>query len=104
MKTVELKGSAGKTKGSGVLSLQGNLTLDHVEQVLKFVREAVGKYTDLRVEVREVVGIDLGFLQVLHALHAHQRERGCDLQVQLTVEPEVAALLRNTGFAHWIAQ
>jgi len=44
MKTAKLKMSDGKTKGSGVLSLQGNLSLDNIEQVVHFFREAVGKY------------------------------------------------------------
>ena len=104
MKTVKLKASGGKAKGDGILQVQGSLTLDCVEQLLKFFREGVAKYQNIRVEATGVTGIDLGFLQLLHALDECQHARGKTLDVSLALEPEMAQLLHHAGFAHWTGQ
>ena len=102
MKTAKLKMSDGKTKGCGVLSLQGNLSLDNIEQVVHFFREAVGKYKRLSVELKEVNAIDLGFLQLLWSLENDMHEKWEGLEVKMVLPGELEQLLRNTGFSRWL--
>lgn len=102
MKAAKLKMSDGKTKGSGVLLLQGNLSLDNVEQVAHFFREAVEKYKRLSVELKEVSEIDLGFLQLLWSLENEMHEKGESLEVKMMLPHELEQLLRNTGFSRWL--
>lgn len=102
MKTVKLKMSDGKTKGSGLLSLQGNLSLDNVEQLVHVFREAVQKYKRLSVELKEVSALDLGFLQLLWSLENEMHKKGEELEVKMTLPSELEQLLRNTGFSRWL--
>jgi len=102
MKTAKLKMSDGKTKESGHLSLQGNLSLDNVEQVVHFFREAVQKYKYLSVELKEVSALDLGFLQLLWTLESAMNEKGEGLEVKMQLPSEIEQLLRNTGFSRWL--
>lgn len=102
-KAAKIKMSAGRTKGSGQVVLQGNLTLDSVDEVLRAFREAVQKYDSLDVRVERVSGIDLGFLQLLHALQRTYGEHGGELSVRMNLEKDLEMLLRNTGFGRWLA-
>ena len=102
MKTAKLKVSAGKSKDSGVLTLQGSLTLDNVDQVVRFFRESVAKYRKLTVELSEVIALDLGFLQLLWCLEHALQERGEKLVVKMSLPEEIEQLLRNTGFSRWL--
>lgn len=104
MKTVKLKMASGKRKGSGVLTLQGNLTLDCVEEILHFFRDAVSRYNHLEVRAADVSSLDLGFLQLLYSLEMEQSKRDFELAVVLRLESDLEQLLRNTGFAHWLAE
>lgn len=82
--------------------LQGNLSLDCVEEIAHFFREAVERYTHLELRADEVASLDLGFLQLLHALRVEQERRGYELSVHLNLEPDLEQLLRNTGFSQWL--
>ena len=59
MKTAKLNMSDGQEKGQGLLSLGGNLTLDNVDQIAHFFREAVDKYPKLSVELSDVLSAPL---------------------------------------------
>ncbi len=102
MKTAKLDMSDGKKKGSGALLLQGNLSLDNIEQIVRFFREAADKYKRLSVELKEVSTIDLGFLQLLWSLENAMQERGEALEVKITLPDELEQLMRNTGFSRWL--
>lgn len=102
MKTAQLKMSDGKESGEGILSLQGNLTLDNVDQVVRFFREALEKYSKISVELSDVVSLDLGFLQLLWSLEEAVSEKGEMLRVQMSLDSELEQLLRNTGFTRWL--
>lgn len=102
-KAAKIKLSAGRAKGTGQVVLQGNLTLDSVDEVLRAFREALQKYDTLEVRVERVSGIDLGFLQLLHALERAYREHGGELTVEMNLEKDLEMLLRNTGFVSWLA-
>lgn len=104
IKSVKTKMSNGRRKDWGVLRLQGNLTLDCADSILRFFREGVEKYKHLQVEASSVVGLDLGFLQLLQALGEAQKVRDGELSVRLKLESDLELLLRNTGFACWIDQ
>lgn len=103
VKAAKIKMSAGRTKGSGQVVLQGNLTLDSVDDVLRAFREAVQKYDSLDVRVERVSGVDLGFLQLLHALQSKYLERDGEFTVRMNLEKDLEVLLRNTGFGRWLA-
>lgn len=102
MKTAKLDMSDGKKKGNGALLLQGNLSLDNIEQIVRFFREAADKYKRLSVELKEVSAIDLGFLQLLWSLENAMQERGEALEVKITLPDELEQLMRNTGFSRWL--
>lgn len=103
-KTVRVSLSGGRRKNWGLLRLQGNLTLDTVADVQRAFREGLQKYKSLQVEVDKVTGMDLGFLQLLHALQVALTAQEGELQVQLRLEEELDTLLRNTGFACWLEE
>lgn len=98
VKAAKIKMSAGRTKGAGQLVLQGNLTLDSVDEVQRAFREALQKYDTLDIRVERATGVDLGFLQLLYALERTLRERGGELSVRMELEKDLEMLLRNTGF------
>ena len=102
MKTAKLDMTDGKSKNAGLLSLQGNLSLDNVEQLLRFFREAVEKYKRLSVELKEVAALDLGFLQLLWCLENEMHERGEGIELKMSLPEELEQLLRNTGFSRWL--
>lgn len=102
MKTVDVKMSAGTRKGSGVLALSGNLSLDCSEEIARSFREAAEQYTDIEVAASSVASIDLGFLQLLHALEAEQARKGNEFVVHLELEEDQTQLLRDTGFSRWV--
>lgn len=104
IKSVKTKMTGGRRKDWGILRLQGNLTLDCADQILRFFREGAQKYKHLQVEAESVVGLDLGFLQLLQALSEAQKVRDCELSVKLKLESDLELLLRNTGFAGWLDQ
>lgn len=101
-RTVKMKVSSGRDKGRGQVVLQGNLTLDCVEEVVRGLREAAQKYTSVELRAERVTGLDLGFLQLLYSLDFAMRERGGELVVRLDLEKDLEMLLRNTGFASWV--
>lgn len=101
-KAVKIKMSAGREKGSGQLVLQGNLTLDSVDEVLRAFREAVQKYEGVSIRVERVSGVDLGFLQLLYALETAVKNKGGELSVRMDLEKDLELLLRNTGFGRWL--
>ena len=102
MKTAKLNMSDGKEKGEGILSLEGNLTLDNVDQIVRFFREAVDKYPKLSVELSDVISLDLGFLQLLWSLEVAVQQKGDSLGVHMDLNQELEQLLRNTGFTRWL--
>lgn len=102
MKSVKLKATAGRTAGSGVLNLQGNLTLDCAEEILRFLREGAKKYKDVRLVCTQVAALDLSFLQLLHSYSTYQASRNADFKVELNLEPDLAQLIRTTGLAQWV--
>lgn len=102
MKNIELNTQAGTRKGSGVIRMEGSLTLDHAEAVASCFREAVTKYGPLHLRVKKVEDIDLGFLQLVESLRRHQQERGQDLEVEFELSVEQQRLLKSTGFGYLI--
>ena len=102
MKAAKLKMSNSKTKGCGHLLLQGNLTLDNIDEIARFFRDAVAKYNKLAIELTEITALDLGFLQLLWCLECEAHERGEDLDLKMQLPTEIQQLLRNTGFTRWL--
>ena len=102
IKKVKIKMMPDREKGSGQVVMQGNLTLDSVDEVLHAFREAAQKYTKIVVRAERVMGIDLGFLQLLFALERAVKEG--ELTVRLDLEKDLEVLLRNTGFGRWLTQ
>ncbi len=101
-KSIKLKvGNEGR-KDWGLLRLEGNLTLDTVDEVAKAFREALGKYKHIRLVAQKTSGVDLGFLQLLHALTVAQKLRRGELEVSLSLTPELEQLFTNTGFGEWL--
>ncbi len=101
-KSLKVKAGNEGRKDWGLLRLEGNLTLDTVDEVVKVFREAQGKYKHLRVVAQKTSGVDLGFLQLLHALTVAQKVRRGELEVELTLTPELEQLFTNTGFGDWL--
>ncbi len=104
MKEVNLTMEKGKRKGSGILVLEGNLSLDCVDEILHFFTEAAGKYKDLDVRVKSAEALDLGFLQLLHSLEGKQREKGAEFHIDMALEKETRLLLQATGFSRWLGE
>lgn len=104
MKKVNLAMEKGKRKDSGILVLEGNLTLDCVDEILHFFLEAAEKYRDLDIRVKSAEALDLGFLQLLHSLEARQKEKGAEFHIDMALEKETRQLLLATGFSRWLGE
>ena len=49
-----------------------------------------------------MAALDLSFLQLLHSYSTYQASRNADFKVELNLEPDLAQLIRTTGFAQWV--
>ncbi|MBF0539778.1 MAG: STAS domain-containing protein [Nitrospirae bacterium] len=85
--------------GSGVLSLTGELVLANVDDIKNALLSAIGSTNNLRLNIIDVIDIDLSCIQLLCAAHRFAIRQKKQLSFDLQPHELLREAVRVTGVA-----
>ncbi|MDD4191521.1 MAG: hypothetical protein PHI28_09320 [Mangrovibacterium sp.] len=93
-----------KTEGGrDQLVFSGQLIMEHTGEIKSRLMRLMSTFSaSLDIVIKEVVDIDLSFLQLFHAFISLLKGLGFDVTVKWLIGEEQLQLLHGTGFSKWL--
>ena len=101
---ITLKSQAGKGKksGEGIVTIQGELTINNAQQLNKFLQEGLSKYSQIEVKISSVVNIDLAAIQLLQRLWWDAKQEQKSINFDFRLPEDFRILLERSGFESFL--
>lgn len=87
-----------KAASYNTLKIKGSLIINHIEAIFEELNGKIDFSKKHIVDLSDVEGIDLTFVQMLLALKKEFTGYGTDFEIKLSLTDEHVQLLRNSGF------
>ncbi|MCH8319315.1 MAG: STAS domain-containing protein [Bacteroidetes bacterium] len=87
-----------KNRNNVTVLLEGELTLDHLDQVRKILIDCVRKFEIFQINLKNVANIDLACIQLLYALRKSVGEKNKTVTFSLKLSEELNTMLMHAGF------
>jgi anti-anti-sigma regulatory factor len=86
------------------LSVEGSLTVHHIDAIKLAIEEKLDKSSALVLKVHHVEQLDLSFLQLLLALKNNYQQRDQSLNIEMNLNPVLEKLLIDSGFENLLRE
>jgi anti-anti-sigma regulatory factor len=94
--TITPSGKKGEKKAK--MTVEKELTIYTVLEIRESFMEAIEKYNELDVSIREVENLDLSFIQLIESLKKTAEEYQKKISISAELADETRKLVENTGF------
>lgn len=84
------------------LMLEGDLSINYIEQVKARVDALNIESADIVIELKKIESIDLSTIQLVHSLRKTLIEKGKSIKLISEMPEDVKPLLKNSGFVEFI--
>lgn len=86
----------------GLLSLWGDMTMPHAQEIRTTLLEAVDKVDTLSLDLDEIESVDVSFVQLICAAHRECEKNDKMIFLQGKKEGSVHDILQRTGYSKQI--
>ncbi|MCD4774042.1 MAG: STAS domain-containing protein [Bacteroidales bacterium] len=87
-----------KKKKKAQILLEGNLTIENVEDISLRILPAINKNKKIILKIDNVENIDISVLQFLYSLYNFQSELNTEISIELKLNTDLTLLMKNAGF------
>ena len=99
--TLTFKPSRRKTQRRMIISLEGNLTIKHVELLYSKVHSVFENYDIAEINLTNISDIDITVIQLFHAIRVHFYPLNKFITIQADLSREDRKLLNTCGFTEF---
>jgi ABC-type transporter Mla MlaB component len=99
--TLNFKPSRRKTQRRMIISLEGNLTIKHVELLYSKVHSVFENYDIAEINLTNISDIDITVIQLFHAIRVHFYPLNKFIAIQADLSREDRKLLNTCGFTEF---
>lgn len=99
--TLNFKPSRRKTQRRMIISLEGNLTIKHVELLYSKVHSVFENYDIAEINLTNISDIDITVIQLFHAIRVHFYPLNKFITIQADLSREDRKLLNTCGFTEF---
>lgn len=99
--TLNFKPSRRKTQRRMIISLEGNLTIKHVELLYSKVHSVFENYDIAEINLTNITDIDITVIQLFHAIRVHFYPLNKFITIQADLSREDRKLLNTCGFTEF---
>jgi ABC-type transporter Mla MlaB component len=83
----------------GSISLEGELTLNHITALKKEMMDALETCDSLKLKIQNVTSVDLSWIQLLQSIRKTCRDSGKNVAIEMILNSDAELLLARTGFS-----
>ena len=100
MNETQVKIVVEESRESALLIFSGDLIIDNISVINKKIDGFLVRWDgeNINVLIRDVVALDLSFLQLLEVLCSYFKKNGIEYSLKWEVEEELLSLFSQTGF------
>jgi len=96
---IHLEPSKKKNDKKIKIVFRNELTIFSIEGMKDEVNKALKNYEEINIEVKEVVNLDLSFVQLLHSLKLTAAESKKKLSLKVNISDDLKTLLDNSDLS-----
>jgi hypothetical protein len=82
------------------LLFSGFLTLHNAREIKNFLSNLTGEFQTINIQVREVSGVDVSFLQIIEAFRSSQVNAGRKVKISMDMSYDLKSLFSNAGISY----
>ncbi|MFW5759098.1 MAG: STAS domain-containing protein [Bacteroidota bacterium] len=79
---------------------EGALTLSNASEIKKILKEQKQEFTQIALMVKNVVGLDVSFLQIIESWKKSLENNGGKVKIQMDLPYDLKTLLSNAGITY----